>query len=71
MISYRHDPVPLQQIFESVKAQHPIHFLPHFLDGVAASEPHLMQADGIHPTADAQPILAKKVFDAISGLLSH
>lgn len=58
-----------QQIFESVVAKHPVHFLPRFLDGVAASEPHLMQADGIHPTAAAQPILATKIFDAISKLL--
>ncbi len=57
-----------QQIFESLATQHPIHYLPHFLDGVAASEPHLMQADGIHPTVAAQPILAEKIFKAISDL---
>lgn len=58
-----------QQIFESLASQHPIQYLPHFLDGVAADEPHLMQADGIHPTAAAQPILAEKIFRAISELL--
>ena len=30
-------------------------------EGVAASDPDLMQQDGIHPTAKAQPILARKV----------
>ncbi len=58
-----------QQIFESITAQHSIHFLPHFLEGVAASAAHLMQADGIHPTAAAQPILADKIYDAVSSLL--
>ncbi len=60
-----------QQIFESIADQHAIHYLPHFLDGVAASEPHLMQADGIHPTVEAQPILAEKIFDAVSVILKH
>ncbi len=60
-----------QQIFESVVAQHSIHFLPHFLDGVAADQPHLMQADGIHPTVAAQPILAEKVSKAVFNLLKN
>ena len=60
-----------QQIFESIASQHPVQYLPHFLDGVAASEPHLMQPDGIHPTAAAQPILAEKVFDAVSRILEN
>jgi acyl-CoA thioesterase-1 len=35
--------------------------LPFLLDGVAL-EPGLMQADGIHPSIDAQPVLAEKVW---------
>jgi len=38
---------------------------------VAASDPSLMQADGIHPTAMAQPILARKVTSAMVTILSH
>jgi lysophospholipase L1-like esterase len=30
-----------------------------------------MQNDGIHPTAEAQPILADKVFDAMQLILKH
>ena len=58
-----------QQIFESVSAKHNISYLPKFLDGVAASDARLMQADGIHPTAQAQPILADKVYNAIVRIL--
>lgn len=60
-----------QQIFETVAAQFAIHYLPRFLEGVAASDPALMQADGIHPTALAQPILAQKVTAKMSEILSH
>ena len=58
-----------QQIFETVVEEYGIHYLPKFLDGVAASDPSLMQADGIHPTALAQPILAQKVSDKMMQIL--
>jgi acyl-CoA thioesterase-1 len=60
-----------QQIFESVAADSGIHYLPRFLEGVAAADPALMQADGIHPTELAQPILAQKVTDQMSPILNH
>jgi acyl-CoA thioesterase-1 len=60
-----------QQIFESVSADSGIHYLPRFLEGVAAADPALMQADGIHPTELAQPILAQKVTDQMSPILNH
>ncbi len=50
-----------QSMFENVANDQNIAYLPRFLEGVAASEPALMQADGIHPTARAQPALAAKV----------
>ena len=58
-----------QQVFETVAAEFGVHYLPRFLEGVAASDPDLMQADGIHPTAVAQPILAQKLQPAESFLL--
>ena len=58
-----------QQIFESVATRHNIEYLPRFLDGVAANEEKYMQADGIHPTAVAQPILAEKVLTALFAML--
>jgi acyl-CoA thioesterase-1 len=60
-----------QQIFEKVNAEFDIHYLPRFLDGVAASDPALMQEDGIHPTALAQPILAQKVTSAMAEIIKH
>lgn len=58
-----------QQVFETVVDEFGIHYLPKFLDGVAASDPGLMQEDGIHPTALAQPILAQKVTERMTQIL--
>ncbi len=60
-----------QQIYDSVATQNDIHYLPRFLEGVAASSAELMQDDGIHPTAEAQPILAKKVRLALMEMLKQ
>jgi len=60
-----------QQIFDTVNAEFDIHLLPRFLEGVAASDPALMQEDGIHPTALAQPILAQKVTSAMAEIFKH
>ena len=60
-----------QQIFESISVQQHVYYLPRFLEGVAASEASLMQNDGIHPTAKAQPILADKVLNAMQLVLSN
>ncbi len=58
-----------QQIFETVSLKHSITYLPNFLEGVAARDASLMQADGIHPTVKAQPILADKVLSIILKML--
>ncbi len=60
-----------QQIFETVARDYSLDFLPRFLEGVAASDPQLMQADGIHPTAQAQPLLAQKVETLMRQILSR
>jgi acyl-CoA thioesterase-1 len=60
-----------QQVFETVAAEFDIQYLPKFLDGIAASDPELMQDDGIHPTALAQPLLASKVEERMRQILSH
>ena len=52
-----------QKIFDNLAAQHRVVLLPRFLQDVAASDPELMQEDGIHPTALAQPKLAERVFE--------
>ncbi len=60
-----------QQIFEKIAAEFEIHYLPKFLDGVAAGEPALMQEDGIHPSAIAQPLLAQKIETRMLEILNH
>jgi acyl-CoA thioesterase-1 len=42
---------------------------PFMLEGVA-TDPALMQADGIHPTVEAQPIMLATIFPALAELLS-
>ena len=60
-----------QQIFDRVTAEFDNHYLARFLEGVAASDPALMQADGIHPSAMAQPLLARKVTSVMVAILSQ
>ncbi|MCP4877238.1 MAG: arylesterase [Gammaproteobacteria bacterium] len=60
-----------QQIYESIASEFRIHYLARFLQGVAAGDPALMQADGIHPTELAQPILAQKITTRMKQILSH
>lgn len=59
-----------QTVFKTVASQNDTYYLPRFLEGVAVSDPALMQADGIHPTVLAQPILAEKVFSALLEMIS-
>jgi acyl-CoA thioesterase-1 len=60
-----------QAVYATVASQNETYYLPKFLEGVAASDPALMQNDGIHPTALAQPALAKKIFNALIEMLSN
>jgi len=48
-------------IYQKLADQHQIALLPFFLDGIAQN-PELMQADQLHPTAAAQPVLLEKVW---------
>jgi acyl-CoA thioesterase-1 len=60
-----------QKIYENVASQYSIHYLPRFLEGIAASDADLMQADGIHPTRLAQPLLAQKVWLQMQQIIDH
>ena len=56
--------VELIFFFQSLSGDYPeVVYLPRFLEGIAADRSEYMQDDGIHPTALAQPLLAKRVFD--------
>jgi acyl-CoA thioesterase-1 len=54
-----------ENVFRDVSESEGIPWLEFFMDGVALND-ELMQADGIHPNADAQPILLDNVWPIIA-----
>ena len=56
------------QVFSDVAATYQVPLLPFFLEGVGG-QPQLMQADGIHPNALAQPKLLDNVWPVLKPLL--
>ncbi len=57
-------------MFLSLAADTKVSFIPFLLEGIAL-EPSLMQLDGIHPTAQAQPLLLHNVWQALEPLLQQ
>ncbi|MDQ2070220.1 arylesterase [Natronospira bacteriovora] len=55
-------------MYRTVAADTGVVLVPRILEGVAERE-NLMQADGIHPTAEAQPLILDNLWPAIEGLL--
>ena len=58
------------QMFTSLTLQYGISLLPFLLDDIAL-QPDLMMADGIHPTAKAQPLVLEKVWLQLEPLLGQ
>ncbi|MFT5813242.1 MAG: acyl-CoA thioesterase-1 [Psychroserpens sp.] len=58
-----------EQVFEDVANASNISLLPFFMEVVATNKA-LMQADGIHPNAQAQPIIAEYVEQQIKKLMT-
>lgn len=58
------------QMYTSLTLQYGISLLPFLLDDIAL-KPDLMMADGIHPTANAQPLLLEKVWLQLEPLLGQ
>lgn len=56
------------QTFHQIANDKDITVAPFFLENVA-TEPELIQADGLHPTAQAQPIILQNVLPHIKPLL--
>jgi acyl-CoA thioesterase-1 len=57
-----------ERLFSDLARIYRVPMLPFFLDGVALN-PTLIQADGLHPTAAAQPRLLQNVWTALAPLL--
>jgi acyl-CoA thioesterase-1 len=55
-------------IYVDLAKQYNIGLIPFLLEGIGTNT-SLMQADGIHPTANAQPLIAKTVWKKLSLLL--
>ncbi|MBO3274631.1 arylesterase [Pseudomonas schmalbachii] len=56
------------QVFQQVAEQQKVALVPFFLEGVGGN-PQLMQPDGIHPAADAQPLLLENLWPTLKPLL--
>ncbi|WP_426149564.1 arylesterase [Pseudomonas sp. DC3000-4b1] len=56
------------RVFQQVADDRQVPLVPSLLDGVGGV-PELMQADGIHPKAEAQPRLLENVWPALKPLL--
>jgi acyl-CoA thioesterase-1 len=56
------------QIYLDLAAQEHVALVPFFLSGFAEDR-RLMQADGVHPTAEAQPLILDNVWRALVPLL--
>ena len=58
---------PFSAIYRDLASTHNLPFLPFMLDGVAQNR-ELMQSDGLHPTAEAQPIILDNVLPLIENV---
>jgi len=56
------------QIYLDLAAKYTIPLVPFLLEGVGG-QAELMQSDGIHPTAQAQPVIVETVWQQLSQLL--
>ncbi len=57
-----------ERLFSDLAKTYRVPLVPFFLDGVALN-PALIQADGLHPTAAAQPLLLRNVWPRLAPLL--
>jgi acyl-CoA thioesterase-1 len=57
------------ELFRNVSDQTGVPLVPFILEPVALT-PELMQSDGIHPTADAQPLMLETIWPYLRPLLS-
>lgn len=60
---------PFYALYEELANEYDLVLIPFLLDGIA-EDPALMQDDGIHPTAEAQPMIVDIVWPVLQGLLT-
>ena len=59
-----------EQVFRDLARRHRLPFEPFFLERIAL-QPGMMQADGIHPTAKAQPVMLDTVWPVLEPMLKR
>ena len=59
-----------ENVFREVAAEHQVPWIEFFMEGIALNE-ELMQGDGIHPNAAAQPVLLDNAWPMISAALAN
>ncbi len=59
-----------EKVFRDLARQHRLAFEPFFLSKIAL-EPGMIQADGLHPTAKAQPMMLETMWPALRPLLQR
>jgi acyl-CoA thioesterase-1 len=59
-----------EMVFEELAAEYKLLYIPFLLDGVA-TDFSLMQSDGIHPTAEAQPMILRNILPVIQTSLAN
>lgn len=59
-----------EKVFRDLARQHRLAFEPFFLSKIAL-EPGMIQADGLHPTANAQPMMLETMWPALRPLLQR
>ena len=57
-------------IYDTLAKQYKLNLVPFFLDGVAGNRA-LVQDDGLHPTAAAQPKLLANIWPKLESLLKN
>jgi acyl-CoA thioesterase-1 len=59
-----------QAVYRELAREHEIALLPSLVDGIG-TEQDLMQPDGIHPNATAQPLIRDRVWEELLPLLDQ
>ncbi len=57
-----------EKVFADLAQQYSLDFVPFILEGIAMDY-SLMQADGLHPNAKAQPVMLKNIMPALENIL--
>ena len=57
-------------VYPALAEEYAVPLVPFFLEGVALNE-DLMQADGIHPNTDAQPVMLDNLWPTVSATLDR